>query len=180
MSKTKDAKPLTLADTLRDLARLRASDFDPASLLPHNTQSVPSSGSTVDRSVEESYKFTREARAALKIHNRNDVSTQGARVEDVRTKLDELAAGLDSGTSCEKSLYRPEEMPGLVSMWLIRMPLQPEILTSLPIRTPFALHAIEKVHSEQDPERFIRFYLRHAKTSKPFVVVEVDSGVSSG
>ncbi|KAG6866615.1 hypothetical protein C0991_000725 [Blastosporella zonata] len=89
MSKAKDAKPLTLSDTLRDLARLRVSDFDTASLLPLKEQSSHLSDNPVDRFVEESYAFAREARSALKIHNRNDVLTQGARVEDVRNKLDD-------------------------------------------------------------------------------------------
>ncbi|KAG6862312.1 hypothetical protein C0995_016010 [Termitomyces sp. Mi166 len=97
MSKAKDLKSLDLSHTLRDLARLRASDFDLSSLLSCKAQSAnPTDGSPVDRSVEESYLFAQEARSALKLHNRNDLVTLGGQVEDVRSRLDELVTGLDA------------------------------------------------------------------------------------
>lgn len=102
MSKSQNLKPLPLSDTLRDLALLRASELDLSSLLPSTSYgSTPVAKNTsrvsavdIDASVERSYDFARESRMALKIHNRGDAETQGERVEDVRSKLDDVLKGL--------------------------------------------------------------------------------------
>ncbi|KAG5719456.1 hypothetical protein E4T56_gene20649 [Termitomyces sp. T112] len=86
MSKTKDSKPLSLSHTLRDLAHLRASDFDLCSLLSSKAQSANPADSLIDRSVEESYLFAQEVRSALNLHNRSELVTLGGRVEDMRAK----------------------------------------------------------------------------------------------
>ncbi|EIN11951.1 hypothetical protein PUNSTDRAFT_83821 [Punctularia strigosozonata HHB-11173 SS5] len=85
--------PLPITDTLRDLAVLRASDIDLSSLLPPRPES---NGTAVDKSVLESYQFVKEARAALRILNRGDVEAQGAKVEDLRGKLEDILNGLSS------------------------------------------------------------------------------------
>ncbi|KAJ7594719.1 hypothetical protein C8J56DRAFT_927475 [Mycena floridula] len=94
--KGKDTKPLALADTLRDLALLRAaSDIDLSALLPHSVSNSHIE-SDVEKSMQMSYEFAKEARSALKIYNRNTVDEQGNRVESVRTKLDEALSGLET------------------------------------------------------------------------------------
>ncbi|KAF8054162.1 hypothetical protein FPV67DRAFT_1011162 [Lyophyllum atratum] len=96
MSKAKDGKPLALANTLRDLALLRVSDLDVSALLPSPAASSNDilANDLVNDSVDQSYLFVREARTAMRIHDRADVAVQGGRVEDVRGKLDELASGV--------------------------------------------------------------------------------------
>ncbi|KAF5386019.1 hypothetical protein D9615_002401 [Tricholomella constricta] len=98
MSKVEDSKPLTLSNTLRDLALLRVSDIDTSALLPSQKHSTSAADLPADHplneSVDSSYIFVKEARTALKIHNRADVGVQGGRVEDVRSQLDEFAAGV--------------------------------------------------------------------------------------
>ncbi|GLB37258.1 hypothetical protein LshimejAT787_0403090 [Lyophyllum shimeji] len=75
MSKAKDAKPLALADTLRDLALLRVSGLDVSALLPSTPVSPNDTlAGPVDDSVTMSYLFAQEARTVLKIHNRADVT----------------------------------------------------------------------------------------------------------
>lgn len=98
--------PLPLSDTLRDLALLRASDLDFASVLaesePSSTQlessnTAPENSVTDDvrDSVQRSYEFVSEARAALKILNRNEVDKEGLRVDEVRGRLEDVLQGLE-------------------------------------------------------------------------------------
>ena len=96
--------PLPLSDTLRDLALLKASDLDFASVLaesePSSTQSsntAPENPVTDDvrDSVQRSYEFVSEARAALKILNRNEVDKEGLRVDEVRGRLEDVLQGLE-------------------------------------------------------------------------------------
>lgn len=92
-SKTKNSKPFSLEKSLRDLALLRASELDITSFLP----SSPSQNTTehdVDLSVENSHEFVQEARMSLKVLSRDEVSNQGKRVEDVRSKLEGLLDGI--------------------------------------------------------------------------------------
>ncbi|KAH9023121.1 hypothetical protein EDB84DRAFT_478012 [Lactarius hengduanensis] len=97
----KDAPPLALEDTLRDLAILRASGVDLATVLAPTTASAVSVSTTTatasDTSVARSYEFARAARAAIAISNRGDVEAQVERVNDVREKLEDVAAGLQDG-----------------------------------------------------------------------------------
>ena len=97
MSSKSKPNPLPLADTLRDLAFLRATDFDLSSVLPATSQ--PSSTSAAENGVEESvkksYEFVAEARAALKILNRQDVEKQGEKLEVVRNRLEDVVTGLE-------------------------------------------------------------------------------------
>lgn len=87
--------PLPLEQTLRDLALLRAYEIDFSSLLPDPKADESESGSTdVDASVERSYEFVRQARAVLKIMNREDAEKQGSRIEDVRSILEDALNGL--------------------------------------------------------------------------------------
>lgn len=66
-----------------------------SSLIPPTTSADASTrgdptSADVDASVTASYLFAEEGRKALKIHNRGDVEAQGRRVEEVRSKLDEV------------------------------------------------------------------------------------------
>jgi len=94
-STSKDKQPLPLADTLRDLALLRASDIDLSSLVPDNNGGA-SSADTNAKSVSRSYEFVKEARAALRVQSKGDLDRQGERVEQVREGLGEIVKGLDS------------------------------------------------------------------------------------
>ncbi|KAI9429409.1 hypothetical protein H4582DRAFT_267979 [Lactarius indigo] len=100
-AKRKDAPPLALEDTLRDLAILRASSVDLAAVLASTMAPAPVSttitATAIDTSVSRSYEFARAARSAIKISNRGDVEAQVERVNDVREKLEEVAAGLRDG-----------------------------------------------------------------------------------
>ena len=92
------AQPLALSDALRDLALLRVSDIDLDSLLPPDTTTSDTlSGmgkGDVDLSVRNSYEFASEARKVIKLFNRGDVDTQGAKVEDLRSQLEDVLKGL--------------------------------------------------------------------------------------
>lgn len=108
---SKDTHPLPLSSTLHDLALLRASDLDFASLLPQpSEQAKPtttvddassspaqaSSDAAVETSVQRSLEFSREARAALKLLHTDAVEREGGRVEDVRGRLEDVMSGLDA------------------------------------------------------------------------------------
>ncbi|KAF7375987.1 hypothetical protein MSAN_00013300 [Mycena sanguinolenta] len=91
---SKDAKPLPLSATLRDLALLRVSSLDVASLVPAQpTQSSKPDAATA-AAVELSYEFVQQARAAIRLYNREEVERTGEGVEAVRTKVEELSEGL--------------------------------------------------------------------------------------
>ena len=109
----KQTHPLPLSSTLHDLALLRASDLDFASLLPQpsqpaktdsaatatNASSSPSSDphdAAVEDSVQRSLEFSREARAALKLLHTDAVEREGGRLEDVRGRLEDVMSGLDA------------------------------------------------------------------------------------
>ncbi|GBE81363.1 predicted protein [Sparassis crispa] len=99
--------PLPLSDTLRDLALLRASDLDLSTVLPPSAMTsalaggdaaIPDSDAasgSVNDAVKRSYEFAQEARMVLRLLNRGKVEKQGSRVEDVRSKLEDVLQGLD-------------------------------------------------------------------------------------
>lgn len=98
---TKPTHPLPLSSTLHDLALLRASDLDLASLLPQSpdtdgAKQASSTDAAVEESVQRSLQFSREARAALKLLHSDAVGREGAKVEDVRGRLEDVLAGLDA------------------------------------------------------------------------------------
>jgi len=100
MPSNKNPNPLASSDTLRDLAILRASDIDLASIpgvAPSASQTIgrPQSDDT-ERGVliNKSYTFVSEAKAAMKIMNSGMVDNQGARIEEVRAGLEEVVKGL--------------------------------------------------------------------------------------
>ncbi|KAJ7209549.1 hypothetical protein GGX14DRAFT_364247 [Mycena pura] len=96
MSNSKDAKPLSLSATLRDLALLRVSGLDIGSLVPPLATQTPLSTDTPDSTVEQSYEFVQQARAAIRIYNRGEVENAGSGVENLRTKVEELSSGLQN------------------------------------------------------------------------------------
>ncbi|KAJ7727945.1 hypothetical protein B0H16DRAFT_1894305 [Mycena metata] len=92
MSFSKDVKPLALSATLRDLALLRVSGLDVASLLPPtSTTQTPSSDTVSEGTVARSYEFVEQARAAIKIYNRGDTEKVGGDVEAIRSRVEELS-----------------------------------------------------------------------------------------
>ncbi|KAI0741474.1 hypothetical protein C8Q80DRAFT_138339 [Daedaleopsis nitida] len=94
---TKMTHPLPLSSTLHDLALLRASDLDLAALLPQSPDSAGvEQASAIEESVQRSLEFSREARAALKLLYSDAVGLEGAKVEDVRGRLDDVVSGLDA------------------------------------------------------------------------------------
>ena len=99
---TQAVHPLPLSSTLHDLALLRASDLDLASLLPTSAASDTAGrehnveDSVVERSVQRSLEFSREARATLKLLHSDAVEREGARVDQVREKLEDVMKGLDA------------------------------------------------------------------------------------
>jgi hypothetical protein len=99
-AKGKNAQPLPLSSVLRDLAVLRASDIDLSVLLSsdgtgHTAPAEPSY-SKLDEGVVKSQTFMEEARKALKILDRDDVTKQGEKVENIRQELEEVDNGLES------------------------------------------------------------------------------------
>lgn len=101
---TQPTHPLPLSSTLHDLALLRASDLDFASLLPTSSQQPDASAAAssaeedalVEKSVQRSLEFSREARAALKVLHSDAVEREGARVEEVRGRLEDVVSALDA------------------------------------------------------------------------------------
>lgn len=91
--KAKEIKALPLSETLRDLALLRASEVDLASLLPAEETAVQDEGNLA---VAESAEFIAEARKAIRVHDRGDVEVQGRKVDEVRRKYEELLEGIES------------------------------------------------------------------------------------
>ncbi|KAJ7128880.1 hypothetical protein C8R43DRAFT_1026217 [Mycena crocata] len=92
---SKDAKPLSLSATLRDLAFLRVSGLDVSSLVPSPETATSSTHETTDLSVERSYEFVQQARTAIRIYNRGEVTEHvGSGVEAIRTRVEELSKGL--------------------------------------------------------------------------------------
>jgi hypothetical protein len=99
--------PLSLEDTLHDMAVIRSTDIDLAAILasaipapspvsPTGTATWTAAPATaeVDASVARSHEFAQAARAAIKIKNRGDVEAQGERVNEVRGQLEEVVEGL--------------------------------------------------------------------------------------
>ncbi|KAF9792988.1 hypothetical protein BJ322DRAFT_996692 [Thelephora terrestris] len=88
--------PLPLGDVLRDLAVLRASDVDLSDGNTFPDAESADSANTADgiqQSVQQSYQFVKEAREALKVHQRGDLDKQGGRLEILRSKLEEVRDG---------------------------------------------------------------------------------------
>lgn len=83
--------PLPLENTLRDLAILRAADVDLSDLVTSTVESDEMSDE--HKSVTQSYEFVKEARNAMKISHRDDVEKQGERIEELRSKLEQVIAG---------------------------------------------------------------------------------------
>jgi transposase len=88
--------PLSLEDTLHDLAVIRASNIDLAAILD-STVPAPAAAAA-DTTVDRSHEFAQAARTAIKIRNRGDVEAQGERVNDVRGQLEEVVEGLVEGS----------------------------------------------------------------------------------
>ncbi|KAL7281012.1 hypothetical protein ACG7TL_004314 [Trametes sanguinea] len=110
----KATHPLPLSSTLHDLALLRASDLDLAALLPpappassaNASSTAPTTGidrdpadAEVEESVQKSLAFSREARAALKLLHSEAVDKEGARVDSLREKLEDVVDGLGRDAS---------------------------------------------------------------------------------
>lgn len=98
--------PLSLEDTLHDMAMMRSSDIDLAAILasamtapsPVSPTTAAPAAADVDASVARSHEFAQAARAAIKVKNRGDVEAQGERVNEVRGQLEEVVEGLVGGS----------------------------------------------------------------------------------
>lgn len=98
MSRTPSNKPnpLPLANVLQDLAVLRASDVNLSDGTPFPDAESADGANEVDgvrKSVQQSYQFVREAREALRVHQRGDLDKQGNELDVLRSKLEELRDG---------------------------------------------------------------------------------------
>ena len=71
------ANPLPLEKTLRDLALIRACEINLSELVPNTQNASDELSEDSSASVERSYEFVKEARAALKLLNREEVEKQG-------------------------------------------------------------------------------------------------------
>ena len=108
-TKAGDVVPLSLGDTLRDLALLRASGVDLVEAIGEGEGDVGvgvegqsqlrQKESEKDRLVEKSFEFVRETRAALRVVYKDDVGEQGKRIDELREGLEECVAGMDSNSS---------------------------------------------------------------------------------
>lgn len=94
------SKPLPLSDVLRDLAILRSSGQAIPELFklhnPHddvNPTNIPGTNA-VDSSVSLSFDYIREARGAIRLHDSGKVEMQGAKIEEIRDKYEDLLVGL--------------------------------------------------------------------------------------
>lgn len=86
-----------LSDTLRDLALLRASDLDLATLVPTTVtkdDTQVKEGEAAEESLKNSYQYIRLARNIVKTNDRGDVDVQGQRIERVREELSNVDEGL--------------------------------------------------------------------------------------
>lgn len=101
--------PLSLEDTLQDMAVIRSSDIDLAAILASAVPAPSPTGTAtwtatapaaaeVDASVARSHEFAQAARSAIRIKNRGDVEAQGERVNEVRGQLEEVVEGLVGGS----------------------------------------------------------------------------------
>jgi len=97
-SKSKSsAKVLPLADILRDLAVLRASEAEiPDSLLMGENEMQTHTSPSITASVASSYEFTQAARTAIKLHNSGKVDTEGAKVDNIQKKIVDALEGLNA------------------------------------------------------------------------------------
>ena len=88
--------PLPLGDVLRDLAVLRASDVDLSDGTSFPDAESSDSANEADgtrKSVQQSYQFGREAREALKVHQRGDIDKEGDKLDALHSQLEELRDG---------------------------------------------------------------------------------------
>ena len=83
----KNEKPLQLADTLHDLAILRASDISLSRRLPRAIAQAQTNGE-MDEYVTKSYEFAREARAAIRIADGDKVDAEGSKIDAIRSELE--------------------------------------------------------------------------------------------
>ena len=95
--------PLSLEDTLHDLAVIRASEIDLAAILASTMPPGPSDDTAptaTDASAAHSHEFAQAARAAIKTRNRGDVEAQGEGVNNLRGSSRRWLRGFYSGEHC--------------------------------------------------------------------------------
>ena len=85
-------KPLPLPDLLQDLAILRLSGVQ--LFKSTNDQAVADSPTPVDEIVSASAEFVRVSRAAIRLHDSGQVESQGAKIEEIRSKYEVLMEDL--------------------------------------------------------------------------------------
>ncbi|KAG7090860.1 hypothetical protein E1B28_009942 [Marasmius oreades] len=98
---SKQVQSFPVKNVLRDLAALRVSGIDLASLLPSSSPQTESElsrreSSSTEKSLQESYEFVREARAAIGIKDRKTLELEVSKpLERSRAALDEVLEGLE-------------------------------------------------------------------------------------
>lgn len=106
MPPAKNEKPLQLADTLHDLAILRASDIDLSKFLP-NVIAQAHTHAEMDEYVNKSYELAREARAAIRIADSDKVDAEGAKLDSIRSELEGVLERVEGAESTLQSPSNP-------------------------------------------------------------------------
>ena len=88
---SKSKRPLPLSDILRDLALLRASGHDTVKIFKESSDTTTPSSDSLNSSVESSYNYIATVRAALKLSDSGKLETEGKKIDEVRSKYEELA-----------------------------------------------------------------------------------------
>ncbi|KAF8891692.1 hypothetical protein BD779DRAFT_1670670 [Infundibulicybe gibba] len=95
----KNSKPLSLANTLNDLALIRSLNIT----LPVQPHVANQDSESLDASLAKSQEFIYNTRQAMKIVDRGEVEREGERVELARNQLDELLTGLRATTPDDRT-----------------------------------------------------------------------------
>ncbi|KAJ8077038.1 hypothetical protein PM082_001461 [Marasmius tenuissimus] len=95
MSNKKQAQSFPLKDVLRDLAVLRVSDIELATLLPSTTTQIDSEPSQTTTELQQSYEYVQNARAVIRIRDRGTLDSEVSDpLEKSRNTLEEALKGL--------------------------------------------------------------------------------------
>ncbi|KAK1229171.1 hypothetical protein PQX77_007743 [Marasmius sp. AFHP31] len=103
MSNKKQAQSFPLKDVLRDLAVLRVSDIELATLLPSPAIQTDPEPSQSSAELQRSYEYVQNARAVIRIKDRGTLDSEVSNpLEKSRNTLEETLKGL--GESQQQSM----------------------------------------------------------------------------
>ena len=95
MSNKKQSQAFPLKDVLRDLAVLRVSDIELATLLPSTAAQTDTEHAKSLADLPKSYEYVQNARAVIRIKDRGRLDSEVSDpLEKSRTILDEVLKGL--------------------------------------------------------------------------------------